>query len=102
LPRGRPRNLRSILTDVGASLGLEDPVERVLHERWPEAVGADLAALCGPEKLARGKLTVEVADPVVKYEMFMRRENLRERLNSWLGKEHIREVHVRLRKTRGC
>ena len=102
MARGRPRSLRSILTDVGESLGLEDPVERALYERWPEAVGEDLAALCGPEKLARGKLTVEVNDPVARYELIMRREAVRERLNAWLGKQHIREVTVRLRKTRGC
>ncbi len=102
MAKGRPRSLRAILTDVGTALGLEDPVERLLHERWSEAVGPDLATLCGPERLARGRLTVEARDPVVRYELVMRREAVRERLNAWLGKEYIREVNVRLRKTRGC
>lgn len=94
----KPRPLRTLLTDVAASIGLDDPVERKLHERWGEAVGPDLAALCGPEKLAAGRLTVGVGSAVVKYEMAMRREILREKINEWLGKEYIKEVHVKLRK----
>lgn len=97
----RPRPLRAFLTDVAASIGLDDPVERKLHERWAEAVGSDLAALCGPEKLAAGRLTVGVESAVVKYEMAMRREALRKKINEWLGEESIKEVHVKLRRKHG-
>jgi hypothetical protein len=99
--KGKTRSLRSVLTDVASSIGLDDPVEKELHVRWAEAVGSDLALLCGPEKLAGGRLTVAVGSAVVKYEMTMRRERLREKLNAWLGKEHIKEVHVKLRRKYG-
>ncbi len=97
----KPRPLRAFLTDVAESIGLDDPVERKLHEKWAEAVGRDLATLCGPEKLAAGRLTVGVGSAVVKYEMTMRREALREKINEWLGEECIKEVHVKLRKKHG-
>lgn len=107
MPKGKylaakkPLPLRAFLTDIASSIGLDDPVERQLHERWAEAVGPDLATLCGPERLAAGRLTIGVGSAVVKYEMAMRRETLREKLNAWLGKEYIKEVHVKLRKKHG-
>ncbi len=97
----RPRLLKSVLTDVAASLGIDDPLEGRLLANWAAAAGSDVAAVCGPEKLTGGRLTVSVDNPVLRYEMSMRRDSLRERLNDWLGEERIKEVQVKLRRIRG-
>jgi hypothetical protein len=90
-----------VLTEVLATLPLGDPAERALVEGWEKAVGADEAAHSTVERLERGRLTVAVDHPVRHYEWMMRREELRGKLNGFLGGDTIKEVQVKLRKTHG-
>ncbi|MEK7474216.1 MAG: DUF721 domain-containing protein [Candidatus Coatesbacteria bacterium] len=90
-----------MLTEVLATLPLGDPAERALVEGWGRAVGADEAAHSVVERLERGRLTVAVDSSVRHYEWMMRREELRAKLNGFLGGDTIKEVQVKLRKTYG-
>ena len=98
---GRPRTLGTVLTEVLAALPLGDAAERTLVEGWARAVGADEAAHSAVERLENGRLTVSVDHPVRHYEWMMRREELRGKLNGFLGAEAIKEVQVKLRKRHG-
>ena len=98
--RAEPRYLRTVLTAVMQSLGLDDPAEAALHARWDQAVGPEIAAVCRVEKLEAGRLFLGVDNPVWSYELSMRREALRGQVNAFLGEEKVIEVHVRLKKER--
>ncbi len=99
--RGRARTLGAVLTEVLATLPLGDAAERTLVEGWAQAVGADAAAHSAVERLEHGRLTVSVDHSIRHYEWMMRREELRVKLNRFLGNEAIKEVQVKLRKTHG-
>ena len=99
--RGTARALGSVLTEVLATLPLGDAAERTLVDGWARAVGDDEAAHSLVERLEGGRLTVAVDSPVRHYEWMMRREDMRAKLNGFLGKDVIREVQVKLRKTHG-
>ena len=98
--KAEPRSLRTVLTGVMQSLGLDDPAEAALRARWDQAVGSEIAAVCRVEKLDAGRLYLGVDNPVWSYELSMRREALRGKINAFLGEEKVIEVHVRLKNER--
>jgi predicted nucleic acid-binding Zn ribbon protein len=94
-----PRHLRSLLGEAYASLGVApDSPETVLRSRWPEAVGADVAAVTEVDRLEQGRLVITAGNPVWCFELSMRREALRDSLNAFLGADEIREVQVKGRR----
>ncbi len=93
-----PRPLRSVLTGVTRSLGLDDPVEGLLHAHWAQIVGQDVAALCRVEKFDDGRLSLGADNPVTRYELSMRREALKAQINAFLGEDKITQVHVKLKE----
>ena len=95
------KSLRSVLGGVVKALGLDDPTEGVLLANWAAVVGPDVAAACRVERLKQGRLFLQVEDAAWSYELSMRREALRERINSFLENDSITEVHVRVRSARG-
>jgi len=99
--RGSPRALGSVLTEVLAALPLGDPAERVLVEDWAKAVGPEAAAHSNVERFERGRLTIAIADSARLFEWNLQREELRGKLNRFLGSDAIKEVQVKLRKTHG-
>jgi predicted nucleic acid-binding Zn ribbon protein len=94
------RALGAVVTEVLATLGLGDPAEARLHAEWKEAAGGEFAASCQPAALRAGRLTVVPAGEAWRYELTMRSEELKLRLNSYLGGDHVKEVAVMARRAR--
>jgi len=93
-----PRRLRDLLGEAYASMGVAvDSPETILRMRWPEAVGADIAAMTEVDKLERGRLVIRVDgyNSTLTNELSMRQEEIREKLNGFLEKEVIKEVQVK-------
>ena len=98
----RPQPIRALLDSVFAGMGLAmNSPEMILRVRWPEAVGADIAAATEVDRLEHGRLVLTAENPVWAFELSMRRESLRDTLNAFLGGEEIREVQVKGRRFDG-
>lgn len=93
--------IKAVLAGVLRAMGLDDPTEGLLLANWTRAVGADVAAVCRLERLSHGRLFVQVENAAWSYELSMRREALRERINGFLNQEKITEVHVKVRSGNG-
>lgn len=104
-----PRSVGLVLAELARVLGLDDPRERLLLSRWEEAAGPQLAAACRPLALEGGRLRVDAASSVWQYELAMRREELKGRINVFMrahgaapeGADAVKEVHVSLRSSHG-
>ena len=94
------RPLGTVVAEVLVSLGLGDPVEARLHAEWKEAAGEEFAAGCRPAALRSGRLSVEPSGEAWRYELTMRCEELKVRLNSYLGGDHVKEIQVMARRAR--
>jgi predicted nucleic acid-binding Zn ribbon protein len=77
-----------------------DAVEARLMAEWAPAAGGEFAAACRPAALRAGRLTVVPAGEAWRYELTMRKAELKERLNSYLGGDHVKEITVMARRAR--
>jgi Dna[CI] antecedent, DciA len=85
-----PAPLRDALAEVGAELGLPRPgVVDALRARWPEAVGAEVAAHARVGALRRGVLTVVVDAAPWATELRYRETDLVQWANGVTGPEAV-------------
>jgi predicted nucleic acid-binding Zn ribbon protein len=100
-----PRPVGSVLSRVVADLGLDDPAERTLFERWDAIAGTETAAVCRVIRFRDGRLMLGVDSPVWSYELSMRRLTIKERINAYFSalgeKTRVTEVTVKLNGIRG-
>ena len=100
-----PRPIGALLPSVVAALGLDDPAERTLFERWAEIAGPETAKVARVVKFREGRLLLGAESPVMSYELSMRREALRDRINAYFaargGKARVTEVTVKLNGIHG-
>ena len=97
----KPQPISSLLSSVFASLGLGlDTPEMVLRVQWAEAIGPGYAAGTVVDRLdEKGCLHIRVEyNSALANEMYMRQEDIRQRLNRFLGKEIINSVQVKGRR----
>jgi len=95
------KTLRSVLDGLMKTLGLDDPTQGIIYSNWVEIVGPEVAAVCRIERLSRGRLFLRTDSSAWSYELSMRREALRERINGFLNANKISEVHVKAGTARG-
>lgn len=69
--------------------------EARIPEIWPRIVGAPLASLTSSVEVKNGILHVCVTSSPARHELFMRREQIRSRINAELGLNLIRSVIVK-------
>jgi predicted nucleic acid-binding Zn ribbon protein len=90
-------------TPIGAVLqlllrqsGLDKKVQAFnALEAWDEAVGPVAAKATSSKRIEHGVLKVRMVSPVWRNEIFLRRDEIRERLNASAGAELIKEIVVR-------
>jgi len=96
-----PQPIGSLLESVFAGMGMSlDGPEMVLRVRWPEAIGAGYASGTVVDRLdEKGCLHIRVEyNSALANELWMRQEDVRERLNRFLGKEIIKSIQVKGRR----
>ena len=81
---------------VGDSPGLTRGLcEARIPEVWPKVAGRPVAALTSSMEMKNGILTVRISSSAARHELFMRREELRQKLNKELGMNVVRTVIVK-------
>lgn len=66
----------------------------IIHA-WEEVLGATMSRYTGKIYISKGVLYVHINSPVVKSELTMMREEIRERLNQLAGQEIIKSITFR-------
>jgi predicted nucleic acid-binding Zn ribbon protein len=69
--------------------------EARIPEVWPVLVGAGVASLTVGMEITNGVLTVRLSSSAARHEVFMRREELRVKLNEALGMTVVRVLLVK-------
>lgn len=59
---------------------------------WEEVVGKKLSSVAIPLKDKKGILYVKVPDSVWRFELSMRKDELKEKINQHLNKQYIKEI----------
>jgi len=94
--RKAPRRISLIVEEVFSGLGMDDAREqyRALH-LWREIVGETIAAETVVERLSEGQLFIRVKNSVWRMELNFRKRELAGKINSFLGKEAVKEIVFR-------
>lgn len=90
-----PSPLRALLGSAATRFGLDDALATgSLWKRWPEVVGADIAAHAQPTSLRGGVLRIRADSPVWAHEMGYLADEIRRKANAALGRDAVSEVRV--------
>lgn len=84
--------LRELARRLGISTRLNE--YRVLTD-WSEIVGEQIARVAVPERMERGILFVAVTSPTWRTELSLRRMEIRERINTALRQDVVKEIRFR-------
>jgi hypothetical protein len=100
-PDDAPTPLADALSEVGAELGLPDPgLVGVLTERWPDVVGAAVAAHARPRDIREGTLTIAVDAPAWATQLRYLEGDIRARFAAITGRDAIHRVRVVVERPR--
>ena len=95
-PRGEPLAFGAALQDVLAERGWETQAAGAsVLARWPELVGAQLAAHCQPTRLRDGELVIEAESTPWATQLRLLSRQLVERLSAELGPGVVHTLVVR-------
>lgn len=88
-----PRPLSGLVQENLVGLGLAERLrEAEIWRIWPDVVGATLACRAQPVRIINGTLTVAVSSAPWMQELRFMTAMMREKLNSSLGSEVVREI----------
>jgi len=88
-PQGIGSLLDTLLHDLELGARVKES-EPIVH--WEKIVGARIAAISKPEKVQRGVLIVKVSDPVWRYELSLRKQDVIQRIHTVTGSTDIKEI----------
>ncbi len=92
--RGLQR-LNGVLQGVVARLGLRRDLDDYrVFDAWERIVGAQIARNAQPTRLDSKRLVVTVKSAVWMQELSLFREEIRRKLNEWMGREMISEIFL--------
>jgi len=74
----------------------EPPLVEILAPLWPKVAGGAIAQQSQPEAFAAGTLTVATADPGWAKALTAMKEELRGRINAYLGHPVVRALRIRI------
>ena len=88
-----PRPLPGLVQESLVGLGLAERLrEAEIWRIWPDVVGAPLASRARPVRIINGTLTVAVSSAPWMQELRFMTAMMKEKLNSCLGAEVVREI----------
>ncbi|MGO9268898.1 MAG: DUF721 domain-containing protein [Terriglobia bacterium] len=74
---------------------VDPPLVEILAPLWPKVAGAAIAQQSQPEAFAAGTLTLATADPSWAKVLTAMREELRDKINAYLGHPVVRALRIR-------
>jgi len=74
-----------------------NPADGLIWKVWDETVGPAIAKNAQPLWINKGRLRVNVSDPIWLQELSFAEEPIREKLNSKLGRRAVEKIEFRLR-----
>lgn len=94
--RSNTQDIKAVIKAFLKETGIEPRVkEYELINSWNEVVGGMIASRTKKVEIKNGRMIVYLKSPVVRNELMMLRESLRERLNEKAGEELIKEIILR-------
>ena len=74
-------------------------VERKLRQKkplfhWEEIVGKAIAKNCKPHQIQKNQLILKTSTPVWRNEIFLKKDELLRKTNSFLGENLIKDIRV--------
>ncbi len=90
------QRIGDVIARIVRASGLQPELDAVrVPQAWSTVVGERLAGRTEVRQFAHGVLRVHVVDAVWRQELTLRREELRLSLNTYLGREVVREIIIR-------
>jgi len=90
-----PRRLSGVLDRVISRLNLRRDLDDYrVFEAWERVVGPQISRNAQPTRLDAKRLVVSVKSPVWMQEISLLREEIRRKLNEWMGREIVSEVFL--------
>lgn len=91
--RSKTQNIGEVIQACLQEMGLDQKLKEVeLMNNWEEVVGPMISRKTTRMEIKSGKLILYIQSSVVKNELMMLRETLRNRLNEKAGEEIIKEI----------
>ena len=96
LNRTDPQVLNDVLKELITKFGWQEKFDlSYMMNNWTEIMGSKFAEVTKPTKLKDAVLTVETNSSVWRTELFYRREQIIEKINTIIGKIAVKELIIR-------
>lgn len=90
------KTLQTVLDSIIIDKGWDDQLALAkLQDSWEEILGASASKAVRLKSLIRGKLTLTAESSTWRTEMQLRKDSLKDRINSILNKDLIAEVVIK-------
>lgn len=90
-----PRKVGGLLETVVSRLGLRRDLDDYrIFEAWEHVVGEQIARNAQPVRLDARRLVINVKNAVWMQELALLREDIRQRINEWMGRELVQDLFL--------
>ncbi len=96
MKRSNTKSLGDLLGEYIRQNGIENRLQEVdVVEYWNELLGPVMIRFTRNIRISKGVLYVELTSSVVRAELMMMREDLRNRINQKMGRDIVRQIIFR-------
>ncbi len=93
---GSPKHIGAVLSEVIDRLGIGPRIlEAKAVEAWAELAGPSIIAVTDSVRMKSGRMIIKITSPTWRYELSLQRNEWRDRVNEYVGKDIVREVIFR-------
>lgn len=90
-------SLKDIIKDLMSGPNLPfNPEDYNIWKVWDEVVGPSVAIHARPSRILKGRLRVEVSEPIWLQELEYVKDTIKENLNQRLGRKAVEKIEFRL------
>lgn len=90
-----PIKVGGVLETVVSRLGLRRDLDDYrIFEAWERVVGEQIARNAQPVRLDARRLVINVKSAVWMQELALLREDIRQRINEWMGREVVQDLFL--------